>query len=168
MRKCLPAIALFLMSMAAGCREQAGDNYVKLTGNIFIFNYRIAEANYVVTLTKLKPTPEGATVIGRFDDPAGGDKIVIEKKIWTNNDRIVLESEALRCIVKNRPYSFDVEIRAPDGASLQKLTGKIVSSLDQSILPDRPLVIGPVYTPNPELAGHPDGKIPGLVKAPCP
>ena len=29
------------------------------------------------------------------------------------------------------------------------------------MLPDRPLVVGPVYTPNPELAGHPDGKLAG-------
>ena len=37
----------------------------------------------------------------------------------------------------------------------------MASSQDQSMLPDRPLVVGPLYTPNPELAGHPDGKLPG-------
>ncbi len=160
-------LALAMVMAATGCREQAGDDYVKLTGSIFIFNYRIAEANYVVTLAKLKPTPEGARVVGRFDNPAGGEKLVIEKKIWTNNDRIVLESGALSCVVKGKPYAFNVEILGPDGVKLQVLTGSITSTLDQDILPDRPLVVGPVYTPNPELKGLPSGKIPGLVKAPC-
>ena len=32
------------------------------------------------------------------------------------------------------------------------------------MLPDRPLVVGPLYTPNPELVGHPDGKLPGEPK----
>jgi hypothetical protein len=167
MRRILTQMAIACLCLAAGCRDQESSAYVTLTGNIFIFNYRIAEANYVVTLAKLKPTPEGAKVIGRFDDPAGGDKIIIEKKIWTNNDKIVLESEALRCVVKNKPYQFEVEVRGPDDTVLQKLSGKIVSTLDQDVLPDRPLVVGPIYTPNPELAGRADGKIPRLAKAPC-
>jgi hypothetical protein len=160
--------AVAMLILAAGCREQAGNDYVKLTGSIFIFNYRIAEANYVVTLAKLKPTPEGARVIARFDNPAGGERLVIDKKIWTNNDRIVLESDALSCVAKGKPYRYDIEILGPDGTKLQLLAGSITSTLDQDILPDRPLVVGPVYTPNPELKGRRDGKIPGLVKAPCP
>ncbi|MGL4489285.1 MAG: hypothetical protein ACRCU5_07565 [Rhizobiaceae bacterium] len=164
----LRILMLAVLVFASGCREQAGDEYVTLTGRIFIFNYRIAQANYVVTLAKLKPTPEGARVVGRFDDPAGGDRLVIEKKIWTNNDKIVLESEALRCVVKDKPYHFDVEIRGPDNALLQTLSGTIVSTLDQDVLPDRPMLVGPAYTRNPDLKGDPAGKIPGLAKLPCP
>jgi hypothetical protein len=152
----------------AGCREQVDGAYVSLTGKLFVFNYRIAEATYLVTLVKLQPTPDGARVTGIFDDPAGDNRIIVEQKIWVNNDKIILESPALNCVVKDKPYRFDVEISGPNGVVLQKLSGVITSSLDQDILPDHPLVVGPAYTPNPVLEGHPDGKIPGLMKAPCP
>jgi len=35
------------------------------------------------------------------------------------------------------------------------------------MLPDRPLVIGPKYELNPDLAGHPDGKLPDAQKPDC-
>jgi hypothetical protein len=168
MKKVLLHLLVFCLALASGCRDRDENAYVRLTGNIFIFNYRIAEVNFVVTLAKTKPTPEGAKVIGRFDNPAGGERIVIEKKIFVNNDKIVLESAALRCVVKDRPYLFEIEVRGADSAVLQKLSGKLVSSLDQNRLPDRPLVVGPVYTPNPELALHADGAQPGSAKVPCP
>ena len=50
----------------------------------------------------------------------------------------------------------------------QTIDTTITSSLDQTILPDRPLVVGPVYTPNPDLAGHPDGKLPEGTGVACP
>ena len=43
-----------------------------------------------------------------------------------------------------------------------------MSSEDQSILPDRPLVVDQLYTANPDLAGHPDGKLPNEPKPDCP
>jgi hypothetical protein len=162
------AIVVIVVGMIAGCREQTGDDYVRLTGKIFVFNYRIAEASYLVTLAKLKPTPEGARVIGQFDNPAGGRKVLIDKKIWVNNDRIVLESEALRCVVKDRPYQFTIDILDQDGAKLQTISGSIISTLDQSILPDRPLVVGPAYTPNPDLEGAKLGNFLGSNVEPCP
>jgi hypothetical protein len=164
-------VVVFIVIVACaltGCREQVGDDYVRLTGKIFVFNYRIAEASYLVTFVKLKPTPEGALVKAVFDNPAGGAKIQIEKKIWINNDRIVLESAALRCVKKGMPYQFNVHILGPDGAVLQNIVGSIVSTLDQDVLPDRPLVVGPAYTANPELAGNASGKIDDRFKQPCP
>ena len=56
----------------------------------------------------------------------------------------------------------------PDGAVRQTIETEMASTEDQTILPDRPLVVGSLYTPNPELEGHPDGKLPDLEKLPCP
>jgi hypothetical protein len=50
---------------------------------------------------------------------------------------------------------------------MQTIETTMTSSEDQVLLPDRPLVLGPAYTPNPDLAGRPDGKLPGDVE-PCP
>ena len=57
--------------------------------------------------------------------------------------------------------------RAPTARFLQKIDTTLMSTEDQSILPDRPLVIDQLYTANPDLAGHPDGKLPGEPKPDC-
>ena len=93
---------------------------------------------------------------------------MVRKKIWPNMAKTTIESPPLRCVVKDRPYKVSIEIEGPDGAVRQTIETTMASSEDQSILPDRPLVVGPLYTPNPELAGHPDGKLPYPDQPPCP
>ncbi len=166
MRKAIAAF--FILLVVGGCRDNPENAYVELTGKIFIFNYRVATATYVVTLGKLRQIPEGSTVETRFDNPAGGGIIVVLQKVWPKMEKITVESPPVFCIVKERPYSFTISLKGPEGLILQKLDGKLMSNLDQSVLPDRPLVVGPVYTRNPELAGRPDGKltVQGTIKCP--
>ena len=81
---------------------------------------------------------------------------------------MTLESPPLTCVVKDKPYAVSIRIQGADGSVLQKLDTTITSSLDQSILPDRALVVGPVYELNKDLAGHPDGRLPDQAKPDCP
>jgi hypothetical protein len=161
------AAAALLLLLAAGCREVPPDAYVELTGRIFVFNYRVATATYVITLGKLRPIPDGAVVETWFDDPRGGDAIVLREKIWPKLAKIAIESPPVFCIVKDRPYKFSIVIKDAAGAELQTLEGVVTSSLDQTVLPDVPLVVGNAYEPNPELVGHPDGKNPEKAAIKC-
>jgi hypothetical protein len=161
------AFLLLTLLSAAGCREIPSGAYVELTGKIFVFNYRVATATYVVTLGKLRPIPEGAMVETRFDDPRGGAALTVTEKIWPKLEKIAIESPPVFCIVKGRPYSFSIVIRDAAGTELQKLSGAVTSSIDQSVLPDVPLVVGNAYEPNPDLAGHPDGKNPEKTAVKC-
>ncbi len=74
--------------------------------------------------------------------------------------KATIEEPAAGCVVKDRPYAVSIGIEGPDGSVRQTIETTLTSVDDQSILPDRPLVVGPLYAPNPELAGHPDGKLP--------
>lgn len=159
---------LALMLGASGCREGGGDEYLVLTGKVFIFNYRIATATYVVTFGKARPIPDGSTVAATFENPAGGEDFHVEQKVWPLLDKMALESPPLACVVKDRPYHFSVSLFGPDKKLLQEIKSTLTSTLDQSVLPDRPLVVGPVYTPNPDLVGHPDGKRADFEKPKCP
>ena len=159
-------LSLLLLGLCS-CRDVPKDKYVELSGRVFIFNYRIATATYVVTLHKLQPLPANAVAVAVFDNPAGGDKLIVTQKIWPQLDKITLESEPLNCVVKDMPYAFIVTIKDEKGKIIQEFKSSITSTLDQTILPDKPLVIGHLYTPNPELTGHPDGKVPGFVKPVC-
>lgn len=149
-----------LIAALAACRNEAGELF-ELSGRVFVFNPRVATATYVVTLRTLERAPEGAVAVAEFEDPAGGAPIVAEQKIWPGAAKVALESPPVYCIVKDRHYGVAIRIVAADGVVLQRLETTIVSTLDQSVMPDKPLVVGPAYDPNPDVAGRPDGKVGG-------
>jgi hypothetical protein len=161
------ASACIAVSLSA-CKDESRDGYVALAGRIFVFNPRVNSATYVVSLAKLKPIPDGATLHAEFDNPAGGARIVVDQKIWPQQEKIALESPNLTCIRKGTAYAFSVTLKDAQGAALQTIESSITSTLDQSVMPDAPLVVGPSYDPNPELQGDPGGKIPGRKKPDCP
>lgn len=164
------ALALFMLLGASACRETGGEGeYFEISGKLFVFNYRVATATYLVTLNPLQPMREGQTAVATFQDPAGGEPIVVRQKIWPKLQKTTLESPPLRCVVKDKPYSVSIAIEEADGQVVQTIDTTVTSNLDQTVLPDRPLVLGPAYEPNPDLAGRPDGKLPDDPTAsPCP
>ena len=149
-------------------RKRRRGRHFEVDGKLFVFNYRVATATYLVNLKPLQPVGQGETAVATFENPAGGEAIVVRKKIWPNTDKTTIESPPLRCVVKDRPYKVSIAIEGPDGALLQTIETTMTSSEDQSLLPDRPLVVGPLYTPNPELAGRPGGKLDVTNEAGCP
>lgn len=163
--------AALIAAVALGaCRDTGKDGEGRLfeiSGKIFVFNYRLARATYVVTLRPLQPMGEGQVAVASFQDPAGGAPLVVEQKVWPKLDKVTLESPALTCVIKDKPYAIAISIKGPDGAVLQKIDTTLMSTEDQSVLPDRPLVIDQLYTANPDLVGHPDGKLPGEPKPDC-
>ncbi len=162
--------SLIVAMLALGaCRDTGGEGeYFEIAGKLFVFNYRVATATYLVNLRPLQPIGEGETAVASFEDPAGGEPIVVRRKIWPKLEKTTIESPPLRCVVKDRPYQVTIRIEGPDGQLMQSIETTMTSSEDQTLLPDRPLVVGPLYTPNPDLAGHPDGKLPGGDGEPCP
>ena len=163
-------VALFgiaLLALAA-CRDAGGEGEdFAISGKLFVFNYRVATATYLVTLKPLGPVRDGDVAVATFEDPAGGAPIVVRSKIWPKLEKTAIESPPLRCVRKGRPYAVTIRIEDAAGTVRQTIETTMTSSEDQDLLPDRPLVVGPVYTPNPELAGRPDGKLDDA-GPPCP
>lgn len=157
---------LLVLFVLSGCTDTSRTGYLELTGRVFIFNPRIAEATYVVTFAILKQPPDGSHVEALFDNPAGGDALKIEQKLRPGQTKIALESEPLQCIKKDKPYAFKVRLLSDSGAELQIINSSIRSTLDQSVMPDQPLVEGPGYDPNPALKGNSGGHI--LRQRECP
>ncbi|MBE7186554.1 MAG: hypothetical protein INR68_19345 [Methylobacterium mesophilicum] len=164
------AALLFLgvLALAAGCRDSGKESeFFAISGKLFVFNYRVATATYLVVLKPLQPMDGNQTAVASFENPAGGDPIVVRQKVWPQLDKVTLESPPLQCVKKDRPYR--VSIRIEDGGALKQLIETTMKSTeDQSILPDEPLVAGPTYTPNPDLVGHPGGKLDDPDKFVCP
>ncbi|CAH2394896.1 hypothetical protein [Mesorhizobium escarrei] len=173
-RKILGLVVVGAMLAAAAtlgaCRDTGKDGEGRLfeiSGKLVVFNYRLARATFVVTLRPLQPMGEGQVAVASFQNPAGGEPLIVEQKVWPKLGKVSLESPALSCVARDRPYAISISIKDIHGAILQKIDTTLMSTQDQSVLPDRPLVIDQLYTPNPELAGHPDGKRPGAPRHDC-
>ena len=160
------AIAALLL---CSCRDAGKEGaYFELAGKLFVFNYRVATATYLVNLAPLRPVEDGQTAVARFENPQGGAPIVVRKKIWPRLDKTTIESPPIFCVVKDRPYAVSIQIEDATGTVRQTIETTMISTLDQDVLPDRPLVVGPLYTPNPDLAGHPGGDLPEGSGVACP
>lgn len=155
------------LSLLTGCQRENTGEPLKLSGKVFIFNYRVAQATYVVTLARNGPLPEPSFAEANFENPAGGAPIVTRTKIFPFWDKVSLESPPVHCVVKDRPYAISIRILDGSENVLQSIETTLTSSLDQTVLPGKPLVVGPVYTPNPEVYGA-DGKADYAQEATCP
>ena len=105
-----------------------------------------------------EPLPEGSVVKAEFENPAGGAPLTLERKIFPSLPRVVLESPDVTCVKKERPYRVVIALHGPGGERLQILETQVTSSLDQDILPEKALIVGPGYDKNPEV--FKDGKAP--------
>ena len=150
----LPRLALLSLLagviLLAGCRDSGKGDYVNVSGKIFVFNYRIAQATYLLTLAKLRKLPDGSTLETTFENPAGGNPYVIRQKIWPMMDKITVESPPVKCVKANHPYKVVMRLEDENGIVLQTIERDMVSDVDQSVMPDKPLVVGPFYDPNPD------------------
>lgn len=161
-----PVLLVFLLLLLGACRDTG--QLFEITGRLVVFNYRVATVTYLLTLKPMQPIGEGQAAVTSFENPAGGTPLVVRQKLFVGHQKLTIESPPLECVVKDRPYKVSIRIEGADGALLQAIETTMVSSQDESMLPDRPLVVGPGYDPNPELAGHPDGKLPGGRGVTCP
>ena len=155
-RSIITALAAAGLLLSA-CQREA-ESMLEVTGHLFVFNYRVASATYLLTLKKTGPIPDGSVIIAEFENPEGGDPLVLNQKIYPIDDKIALQSEKLHCVRKDRPYSVSVRLVDKDGKVLQELKTQFRSDLDQTVLPSKPLVLGALYEKNPEVF-KPDGTV---------
>ncbi|TPI48740.1 hypothetical protein FJW05_05110 [Mesorhizobium sp. B2-9-1] len=166
-RSALVGAALIAAFALGACRDTGKEQLFAISGKLFEFNYRLAIATYVITLKPLRPMVDGQVAVVSFQNPAGGEPLVVNQKIWPKLPHITLTSPPLSCVVKDKPYKVSIRIQDASGTLLQSIDTTMTSSEDQTMLPDRPLVIGPKYELNPDLAGHPDGRLPDEQKPDC-
>ncbi len=165
MKKFVLAVAAIILSMT-GC-QRPPEGFFSVGGRIFVFNYRLAYAHYLVTLQSTRPVPEGMRYVARFENPAGGEALVAERKIFPAQSKLVIESPHLECVRKDRNYAVKIDIVDAAGKVVQTLETTVISDLDQSILPREPLVTGPAYEQNAK-ARDASGKIAMRDESACP
>jgi hypothetical protein len=144
------AIGLIALWMLAGCDNPEGPA-ASFAGGGFVFNYRVGQAYYGVVVRTQGTLPQDAVIEGQFENPAGGNAVVVQVKAASDQHKYVLRTPPLKGVKKDRPYKVVVRIlEKPGGEELQRIERTIKSDVDQSLLPQSPLVIGPGYELNPD------------------
>lgn len=143
--------AFATIAILPACQREDVNEPLKLSGKVFIFNYRVARATYVVTLARNGPLPEESYALTTFENPAGGAPIETRTKIFPFWEKVALESPPVHCVVKGKPYAISIRVVDKDDKVLQAIDTTLTSTEDQTIMPDKPLVVGPIYSPNPEV-----------------
>ena len=161
------AIIALTALLLAGCQRETDGKPVELAGKLFVFNYRVATAYYEITLRKTATLQEGSVAEAAFEDPRGGPALMVRHPVFAANERIVLQSPMIHCVVKERPYAVTIRLIGPSGDILQSIETTLISDVDQTILPAMPLVLGPGYAKNPEVF-KPDGSQDFTGEADCP
>jgi hypothetical protein len=159
--------ALTGLVLLTGCQRETAGGPVELAGKLFVFNYRVATAYYEITLRKTAPVAEGSVAEASFENPRGGARLMVRQPVFAANDRIVLQSPMIHCVVKDRRYAVTIRMLGADGGVLQTIETTVVSDVDQTVLPAKPLVVGPGYAKNPEVF-KPDGSQDFSSEADCP
>jgi hypothetical protein len=129
-----------------GCKDDAPTAYVEFTGGGFIFNYRTANHYYGFVVRQKKPLPEGGRLEARFEVPGGRPEQVVEQPTRRGQLQYVFQTGDLDGIVKDHPYKAILRILdGTTGAVIAKYETTFKTHVDQSTLPEGPLVVGPGY-----------------------
>lgn len=144
-------LAAAAIGLVAACFNESGP-YLEVGGGGFIFNYRLATAYAGLIVGPLRSLPENSTIEVIFENPAGGTPFVLTQKTAPETKWYDFTFEPLTGIKANVDYLATVRLIDAAGKELQRIEKKFRSELDQTILPEKPLTIGPGYTRNPEAA----------------
>lgn len=147
----IPMLAVVALLGLSGCQRDEPRDVAKVSGRMFVFNYRVAIATYLVTLQRIAPIRDGSTLEATFENPRGGTELTTREKIFPADEKIAVQSPPVECVKQDRPYKVTIRIKGPEGDVLQTIETTIRSDTDQSLLPAKPLTVGPLYTPNPDV-----------------
>ncbi|MDH7806076.1 MULTISPECIES: hypothetical protein [unclassified Rhizobium] len=147
----IPMLAVVALLGLSGCQRDEPRDVAKVSGRMFVFNYRVAIATYLVTLQRIAPIRDGSTLEATFENPRGGAELTTREKIFAADEKIAVQSPPVECVKQDRPYKVTIRIKGPEGDVLQTIETTIRSDTDQSLLPAKPLTVGPLYTPNPDV-----------------
>lgn len=141
-----------LFAIGWATREDPADKpYLRLLGGGFIFNYRISEVNYGFTALVERPLPTGSIIEASFEDPGGGEALVVSTRVGTDTEHYALQSPPVRGVEAGRRYKVAIRVLDRDGASvLWTHETSFASRIADTVLPEKPLTIGPGYARNPE------------------
>jgi hypothetical protein len=138
-------LVLLVVTAACDSGNSSTKPYLEFAGGGFIFNYRLATADYGFVARVLRAIPEGSIIEAAFDDPAGGPPIVLRQSAAAKRISYVFRTPPVQGVRAGHDYGVVLRVLAPDGRALARYEKRFRAEVDQSVLPDAPPVVGPGY-----------------------
>jgi hypothetical protein len=124
--------------------------HLEFLGGGFVFNYRLAEAEYGFVVKRLRRIPDGAIIEARLENPAGGEPFVLRETAAWDRLEYVFRSPPVRGVQAGRDYRVEVRLLDPaDRRVIATYARTFRSDVDQAVLPERASVVGPGHQPAP-------------------
>jgi len=148
-------LTCLLLALGWATREDPAEKpYLAIVGGGFIYNYREAQVYYGFVARVLKPVPIWAWLIADFENPGGGPPLTVETRLHARSVRYGVRSPNVRGVKAGKPYRVSIRLYDRTRTELFWSAEKeFTSQIDDTVVPDKPLTIGPGYFPNPELNG---------------
>ena len=138
-----------MLVLAAACSPDDGP-YLEFLGGGFVFNYRLAEAEYGFVVKRLRRIPDGTLLEAVLEDPGGGEPFVVRETAAWDRLEYVFRSPPVRGVQAGRDYRVQVRLLDPaDRRVIATYARTFRSDVDQSVLPERAPVVGPGHQPAP-------------------
>jgi len=129
-------MALGILGLVAACDSGPEQPYFEFLGGGFIYNYRIGEMHYGFVVRARRTVPEGTILEARFENPAGGPRLVTRDVHQGRRLEYTFRSPSVRGVVKGRPYTAElVLIDAKSRRVIARYARTFKSSIDQTGLP---------------------------------
>lgn len=152
----LKLLSVTLAVLLTGCSGSESDDrpYFEFIGGGFIFNYRLAEADYGFVVKPVRRIPAGTILEAVFENPNGGEPIVVRHTAKWGRLQYVFRTPPVQGVKANRDYKVELRLLDPkDKRVIAAYSKSFRSDVDQSILPERPPVVGPGYQAAPSQGG---------------
>jgi len=125
--------------------------YLDIVGGGFMFNYRNADVYYGFTAQVKRPLASGSIIEASFEDPEGRPAHIVSERVSTMTDRYALRSPSIRGVEAGKPYHVAIKVYDRERKNLLWETERTYrSQISDTVVPDRPLTVGPGYHRNPE------------------
>ena len=93
-----------------------------------------------------RPIPIGSVLEATFPDPAGGPPAIVRERIGVPDRRISMRSPSLSGVEAGVPYAISLRLLdRQSGEPIWSEEIEVTSNVNGSVVPDRPLTIGPGY-----------------------
>ncbi len=142
----IPVVVACIGFTACSAPEGGDRPYIEFIGGGFIFNYRLAEADYGFVVGVKRPIPIGTILEAEFENPAGGDAIIVRQIAKWGRTSFMFRTPPLQGIKVNRDYRVTLRLVNPATSGvIARYANTYRSDVGQDILPKTPPVVGPGY-----------------------
>lgn len=140
--------------LLVACSDNSDKPYIEFIGGGFIFNYRLAEADYGFVVKPVRRIPAGTILEAQFENPSGGEPFIVRDTAKFGRLQYVFRTPPVHGVKAN--HNYQVHLRLLDPANkhvIASYSRNFHSDVDQSILPESPPVVGPGYQRAPSSGG---------------